>query len=595
MCLRRLGLVAVVLPGLARAAEDRALVSREQALALGNRVVIDHGGEVDARGRRWVQVLADPMILDGLPPDTVRARQPVVPGPPPAGLSLPEGEGRARFEAAVAAAPRSGWVSLGFSAQGREMVAAWFGQPPEEGAPALWVMGGHHGDEVAGYEVALWLSEALGAGDHALRHVQQALDERTVWVVPWVNPDGVTEGIRYNSHMVDLNRNYGFQWRSNELRSGSEAFSEPETVTMRQLGEWVRPFAGLSLHSGAVNIGYVWNYTEDPAPDHDALLALAEAYGALCTTSGFYVTNGAAWYITHGDSNDWAYGRYGTWEFTVELSRTKRLEVDQLQPVLDEHAASVLEFVLQPIREVAVVDAETGAPLEAWVQVGDGQPRWTVASSGRVGVGAWEGEAVTVGAWGYGTGSWDGTGKVALQPEQRIFEAASPPWIPSAPRAVVLPGRGPSRVLRKVGEDPVTVTVDAQGRGRVPAKGMRAGWWTVQDGEGTIFPRALAVGAVSVSPPVWPAVEQGARAFVLGEERQLVEVSVEAAGWPLPPQPVLVVDADGERLLVPETDEGESVAIRGGGCALVPQTGHLALLLVSMAAVRRRRTPRSRA
>jgi hypothetical protein len=343
-----------------------------------------------------------------------------------------------------------------------------------------------------------------------------------------------------------------------------------------------------------VNIGYVWNHTEAPAPDRDELVLLAEDYAASCTTEDFYVTNGAAWYVTHGDSNDWSYGRYGTWEFTLELSKRKLLEPDAIEVVLEEHAVGLERFVLQPLDEVMVVDARTGVPLEAWVERPGGQPRWTLPTSGRAGLVALPNREVWVGALGYRSAVAELGSTVALEPVSVADVPASPPWIPPVRGTVQLPGTGATRVLHKVGEDPIVVSVDRFGRGRIPGGSMRPGWWTVEDEGGTVFPRALAVGLEPAAEGLWPDVSAGARAYVLGEHREVVEIDVGAAGTPLPQRAVWLVDASGERLLVAGASSEEEVALRGAGCASTPQTGHFALLWVSIAAGRVRRRPKER-
>ena len=67
----------------------------------------------------------------------------------------------------------------------------------------------------------------------------------------------------------------------------------------------------ISMHSGATNLGWVWNWSLAPTDDDSVLEALSERYLANTTQPSFYVTNGAAWYITHGDTNDWSYGIRG--------------------------------------------------------------------------------------------------------------------------------------------------------------------------------------------------------------------------------------------------------------------------------------------
>jgi len=171
---------------------------------------------------------------------------------------------------------------------------------------ARWrVLGAYHGDEASSGEVVLSAAWRLCQGYGLDETITELLESDAVWLVPHVNPDGIELDSRYNARDVDLNRNYDYQWSLSEYRAGPEPFSEPETRAIRTLGAWVGFGAGLSAHSGAANIGWVWNYTTDPAPDAGLVESMAQSYADDCSVEGFWATNGADWYITYGDTNDW--------------------------------------------------------------------------------------------------------------------------------------------------------------------------------------------------------------------------------------------------------------------------------------------------
>ncbi len=279
------------------------------------------------------------------------------------GYHDPETMAERLAELAAAYPDRAELVQLGQSLEDRPILGLRLGR----GGGASWrILGGHHGDELSSAELALATAEALLSEDP--RMPPGLLDRAEVWVVPHVNPDGVAQGSRYNAREVDLNRNYGFQWRIDEARSGSGPFSEPETRAIRSLS-LLEPFlAGLSMHSGAQNIGYVYNYTEADTVEEERLAALGEAYSAACDLEGFYATNGAAWYITYGDANDWAYGTRGVLDFTLEVSNTKTPPSGDLDSYLRAHLPAVGAFLGQPVGlRGRVISAETGRPVEALI------------------------------------------------------------------------------------------------------------------------------------------------------------------------------------------------------------------------------------
>jgi len=68
-------------------------------------------------------------------------------------------------------------------------------------------------------------------------------------VLPLANPDGAELATRYNARGVDLNRNCGFNWRPDcEEPPGPEAWSEPESVALRDFILAWRPAKIVSLH-----------------------------------------------------------------------------------------------------------------------------------------------------------------------------------------------------------------------------------------------------------------------------------------------------------------------------------------------------------
>ena len=224
--------------------------------------------------------------------------------------------------------------------------------------------------------------------------------------MPWVFPhaDGVDRVSRRNANAVDLNRNYGFEWSSEATGSGPAPFSEPETRAVRALSA-LAPFgAGLSAHAGATNLGWVWNHTHEPPLDEPLVARLAEVYAEACSQPGFYVTNGADWYPTNGDTNDWSYGVHGTLDFTLEVATDKHPDSALVPELLDHHRDAVLGFLAaSSVSHGVVRDRATGLPLPATVHLDAGQPLLT-GWSGRWGrpVDDRSEGAISVSAHGFG-------------------------------------------------------------------------------------------------------------------------------------------------------------------------------------------------
>ncbi len=233
--------------------------------------------------------------------------------------------------------------SIGKSCEGRDIWAMKVSDNPalDEKEPAVIIMGAHHAREWISFEVPmatlkLYL-ESYGKDEKLTRLV----NEREVWFVPMVNPDGVTysqtkskywrKNRRNNGNNVfgvDLNRNYGYQWGnvgasnspSSDTYHGTGPFSELESQAIKALYEREHFQAGASFHSYSELILYPFGYGYNvPCPDEATLSKLAKEMSAF---NKYAPQNSAELYPAMGDSDDWAYGDQKTLSFTFELART---------------------------------------------------------------------------------------------------------------------------------------------------------------------------------------------------------------------------------------------------------------------------------
>ncbi len=386
--------------------------------------------------------------------------------------------------------PDAELVDLGRTVEDRPILGLRIGSGPW----GVRILGAHHGDELSSSELALAVAERL------LEDPVQA----EVWVVPQVNPDGVADGSRYNARWVDLNRNYGYEWSEREYFGGDGPFSEPESRAMRTLASYRGFSGGLSLHAGAALICYVWNHSTADSPDEPLLVAQSEAYRQRCDAEGFYLVNGAAWYITYGDSTDWGYGRRGTLDYTLEVSVEKTPPVEELAGIVDDHMDAVLDFVgREPPLRGRVVDAVTGEPLEASLTPTDGWPslsgpdgrfaRWLPGPQVELEVEAWGYQPLTV-AVDLGEGSpvelelaLERDALLSLRPEPALLS-----W-GDQERELLLAGVEDERVtLVRPGFPSVELQREGDGY-PVVSSALEPGPWSIVTAGGTA-PRALFVG-----------------------------------------------------------------------------------------------------
>jgi hypothetical protein len=154
---------------------------------------------------------------------------------------------------------------VGHSLQGRPIELRQMGDPKWSGE--LLVFGCIHGDECGAGAV-----EPLGAGGCP----DPSAD---VFLVPDLNPDGSAAHSRLNGRGVDLNRNFGSQWRprgraGDPEYSGPRPFSEPETRLAARIVRALRPAATIWFHQFRGRRPFVraWGPSV-PAARHFAALA----------------------------------------------------------------------------------------------------------------------------------------------------------------------------------------------------------------------------------------------------------------------------------------------------------------------------------
>ncbi|MCO4746527.1 MAG: hypothetical protein KC912_17150 [Proteobacteria bacterium] len=482
-----------------------------------HRIVIDHGRVDRADGAIEQRILGTAEALEGLRTagfEWVIRRSPRVESD--GGYSSPS-EGDTALRALVATSPRAGIVQMGSSSEGRPLLAAWFGQPPGSGSPDVRVLGAHHGDEWSSFEVALDIAELLATEDGTRTEVTALLDARTVWVAPYINPDGVVYGTRHNANDVDLNRNYDFHWSSSAYLSGPAPFSESETRAVRAHALTTAPPLSLSLHSGATNAGYVWNYSLTDVPERPSIAALADGYADLCTDPDFWVTNGAEWYRTWGDTNDWSHGRYGGMDFTIELTLDKAPPSSQIPTYTAHHREAVLGFLTTPLTLSGQVTDSSGNGLRSELQLmRNGQaasrPFLTDLDGRFARHTELDGTELVVRAPGYGTAQVQpGMAlDIAIHADTLSTELSGPGRLPAAGGRVELDAPDGAATLSQPGHASLSIPI-REGLFTVPE--LAGGAWTLTDAAGQVYPRMLLVEDSGPASRSRSAVEDGELVF----------------------------------------------------------------------------------
>lgn len=141
--------------------------------------------------------------------------------------------------------------SIGTSVQGRSITAYSFGSGPSK----IIFVGGTHGDEKSSvYSLNSFV-------DYLESHYSSIPGNRTIIVIPNLNPDGYAASRRTNANNVDLNRNFpADDWKQgvimpdktyNANGGGSAPLSEPESAALAGYVLAQNPRLVLTYHAAA--------------------------------------------------------------------------------------------------------------------------------------------------------------------------------------------------------------------------------------------------------------------------------------------------------------------------------------------------------
>jgi hypothetical protein len=239
-------------------------------------------------------------------------------------------------------------TSIGQSHEGNDIWALKVSDnaSTDENEPEVLINGNHHAREVITPIICVAMAESLLTNYGTDPQYTEWVDEREIWFVPVVNPDGLLwvesndlfwrknrwvdpgSGTTYG---VDLNRNYPYEWghdnngsdasKSGTTYRGPSAGSEPETQVMMAFIDSREFKYVLSFHAyGNLTL---WGPGYKPAlpVDQDVFAG----YGSLIQSLNGYSPGNAGMgniYIANGVTGDWVYNTGGhpkAYHFTPEV------------------------------------------------------------------------------------------------------------------------------------------------------------------------------------------------------------------------------------------------------------------------------------
>lgn len=247
---------------------------------------------------------------------------------------------------------------IGKSYQGRDIVAIKVSDnvATDENEPEVILTFHQHAREHLTVEMALYLLRELGAGYGTDSRVTNIVNNREIWIVPDLNPDGGEYDIATGAYRswrknrqpnsgssnvgTDLNRNWNYKWgccggssgsTSSETYRGASAESAPEVkvvadfVRSRVVGGKQQITAGIDFHTYSELVLWPFGYTySDTATGMTADDAAAfKAVGQkMAASNGYTAEQSSDLYITDGSIDDYLWGSQKIFDYTFEMYPT---------------------------------------------------------------------------------------------------------------------------------------------------------------------------------------------------------------------------------------------------------------------------------
>ncbi len=244
---------------------------------------------------------------------------------------------------------------IGQSYQGRNIVAIKISDnvATDESEPEVLFTHHQHAREHLTVEMALYLLRELTSDYGSDSRVTGMVNNREIWIVPDLNPDGGEYDIATGSYRswrknrqpnagssyvgTDMNRNWNYRWGccggssgspSSDTYRGTSAESAPEVkvvanfVRSRVVGGVQQIKAGIDFHTYSELVLWPFGYTYSDtttgmtADDRNAFATVGRKMAA---SNGYTPEQASDLYITDGSIDDWLWGSQKIFGYTFEM------------------------------------------------------------------------------------------------------------------------------------------------------------------------------------------------------------------------------------------------------------------------------------
>ena len=205
----------------------------------------------------------------------------------------------------------------------------------DEDEKELLMTAATHGDEIITVEVLLGLVQKLVEGYQGDARIRQMIEQRELYFIPVVNPEGFLRRDRY-SEGVDPNRSY-------PLVTGGQA---SKTTVIENLIRFFhsRNISGsIDFHAYGELVMFPWGYSTRQTTHDGEFAALA---GQMAQGNGYQSGQiSRILYTAPGSSADYYYWKKNTQAFGIEVAQTKAPRSSEIPRIVEEAREMTWKFI----------------------------------------------------------------------------------------------------------------------------------------------------------------------------------------------------------------------------------------------------------
>lgn len=267
--------------------------------------------------------------------------------------------------------------TVGQSPTGKYLLALKISQnaQTEMHRPRMLWDGTTHGNENIGTEVCWYLMQQIVNNYGLDPIITNIVNTREIWIIPCINPEGLINRTRGTTVCQDLNRDYGYAWRTGSGSGMSTPWSQPETRGFRNFLQQ-HPFVlHMTYHSGSTSVMWPWSYSTMATLDSISHSELCNRYHNITGLSAYQISRGL--YVCYGTATDYSYGEEGALGLAAEISLGQPPAASQIDTICHINWTASLDLITRCAYGIRglITDSITGLPVQKAIIVAD-PPNW---------------------------------------------------------------------------------------------------------------------------------------------------------------------------------------------------------------------------